>query len=150
MTSENKKTYSNTDREVRSGCPIANGLDVIGDRWSILIIRDLMLTNRNEFGHFLKSAEGISTNILTERLERLQCYGIIAKLPHPTHGKKFIYQLTSKGREFAPVLMELALWSEKMFPSTSIPKPLKKMIREDPEGLYKRIKNGEVIFELKL
>lgn len=150
MTNENKHSSDNSERESRSECPIANGLDLMGDRWSMLIIRDLMLTNRNEFGHFLKSAEGISTNILTERLERLQCYEIINKLPHPTHGKKYIYELTEKGREFAPVLLEFALWSEKIFPDSPIPKPLKKMIEEEPKSLFKRIKRGEVIFELDL
>ena len=150
MACEKKQSDSKVERTVRSPCPIANGLDVIGDRWSMLIIRDLMFTNRNEFGHFLKSSEGISTNILTERLERLQCYGIINKLPHPTHGKKFIYELTEIGRDFAPVLIHFAMWSEKLFPDNPIPMPFKKLYEEDPKKILRRIKKGEVIFKLDL
>ena len=137
-------------KEPRSECPIASGLEVLGDRWTMLIIRDMMLTNRNEFGHFLKSAEGISTNILTERLERLQCHGLIKKLPHPSHGKKFIYELTESGKALAPVLCELAIWSAGMFPETVVPEELKQRFVKDKNGVIEQIKRGEPFFILDL
>jgi len=134
----------------RSKCAIANGLEILGDRWTLLIIRDLLFTNRNEFGHLLKSGEGISTNILTERLERLQCYGVIEKLPHPNHGRKFIYQLTDKGRGLAPVLIEFANWSKEALAGAFIPPPLDEMIQKDKKGLIQRVKKGETLFHLDL
>lgn len=94
----------------RSRCAIANSLGILGDRWSLLIIRDLMFTNRREFGHFLQAGEGISTNILSQRLNHLVETNIITKQAHPEHGKKFIYQLTERGVRLAPVLIELAAW----------------------------------------
>ena len=79
------------------GCPIRYGLGLFGDRWSLLIIRDLMFKGRCHYGEFLSAGEGISTNILAERLERLETSGIVTKSRDPLHGKKFVYRLTDKG-----------------------------------------------------
>ena len=128
---------------MRSQCAIANGLEILGDRWTLLIIRDLMFTNRREFGHFLKSGEGISTNILTDRLDKLQCFGIINKQPHPKHGKKYIYDLTEQGLKLAPTIIEFSLWSLEMVQNTFLPPGILEMMRHDRQKLisliYKRV-----------
>ncbi len=136
--------------EARSACALANGLELVGDRWTLLIIRDLMFSNRNEFGHLLKAGEGISTNILTERLERLQQYNVIKKLPHPTHGKKFIYELTEQGLALAPVLIEMVLWSHNNLADTFIPPSIHQMILDDREALYEKVRSREPLFILDL
>ena len=134
----------------RSPCALANGLDILGDRWSLLIIRDLMFTNRCEFGHFVQSGEGISTNILSDRLERLQAAGVIAKEPHPSHGKKFVYSLTDSGLGLAPTLIEFMLWAEREIPQAALPRRLLAMIHDDRAALMQRISNRETIIELDL
>ena len=136
--------------ESRSPCALANGLELIGDRWTLLIIRDLMFTNKNEFGHLLNSGEGISTNILTERLSRLQDYQVIDKLPHPTHGKKSVYQLTTQGLELVPVLIELTLWSYKTISDTFIPPSIHELMLNDREALYQKVRNREPLFFFEL
>lgn len=136
--------------ELRSPCPLANGLDILGDRWTLLIVRDLMLTNRREFGHFLHADEGISTNILTNRLERLVNWDIISKRPHPEHGKKFIYELTDKGLGLAPTLLAFGRWAYEHIPGTQLPPPIAEQIQNDPDGVLDRIYNREVLWELPL
>ncbi len=101
----------------RSDCPIANALDVLGDRWSLLVVRDLVFQDFREFGQFLGAGEGISTNILTERLGRLQCAGIIVRSDHPENGKKYVYRLTEKGVDLIPLLIQLVLWARNTRPT---------------------------------
>jgi len=134
----------------RSCCAIANGLDLLGDRWSLLIIRDLMFTNRREFGHFLNAGEGISTNILSERLERLQQADIIRKEPHPNHGKKFVYQLTDKGIKLAPAVIEFALWGCEAIEGAGFPRVVMELANNDREKLLSMIANHEPVMELDL
>jgi len=84
---------------------------MLGDRWSLLIIRDMMLRGAQTFKEFLACDEGIATNILADRLHRLVDYGILCAGPDPSDGRKQIYILTEKGIELAPVLMEMVLWA---------------------------------------
>jgi DNA-binding HxlR family transcriptional regulator len=98
-----------TDR--RSGCPLNASVEMLGDRWSLLIIRDMMLSGYRTFKQFLNSHERIATNILADRLRRLEAYGIIASAPDPNDGRKSIYSLTPKGLDLAPVLTEMVLWA---------------------------------------
>jgi len=95
----------------RSGCPLNASVEMLGDRWSLLIIRDMMLLGYRSFKQFLNSHERIATNILADRLERLEHYGIIASSQDPTDGRKLIYSLTKKGQDLAPVLTEMVLWA---------------------------------------
>ncbi|HTZ46938.1 MAG TPA: helix-turn-helix domain-containing protein [Verrucomicrobiae bacterium] len=103
------KTKSVPDR--RSGCPLNASIEMLGDRWSLLIIRDMMLRGSRSFKEFLNSYEKIATNILTDRLRRLESYGIITTQPDPNDGRKLIYLLTPKGIDLAPVLTEMVLWA---------------------------------------
>jgi len=86
---------------------------MLGDRWSLLIIRDMMLLGSRTFKEFLHSYEGIATNILADRLRKLEAYGIIAALRDPSDGRKLIYRLTPKGIDLAPVLTEMVLWAAR-------------------------------------
>ena len=87
-------------------------VEMLGDRWSLLIIRDIMLRGFQSYQQFMECYEGIATNILADRLRKLTAYGIIAAQPHPTDGRKLTYQLTEKGIDLAPVLTEMVLWAD--------------------------------------
>ena len=111
----------------RSGCPINIALEIFGDRWSLLIVRDLMFKERNTYRDFLEAEEGIATNILAERLQRLEAAGIILKQPDPADGRKTIYQLTPKGIDLAPVLVEMILWSARYEKTEAPPATIRRM-----------------------
>lgn len=101
----------------RSACPINLTLEVVGDKWSLLIIRDMIFGNRRHFRELLtKSEEGIASNILASRLKTLLEEGIISKAGDPTHAQKAIYSLTEKGIELLPVLAQMAVWGRKYLP----------------------------------
>jgi DNA-binding HxlR family transcriptional regulator len=95
----------------RSGCPLNASVEMLGDRWSLLILRDMMLRGFTTFKQFLGSYEGIATNILADRLRKLQAQGIITGKLHPSDGRKLVYSLTPKGIDLAPVLTEMVLWA---------------------------------------
>jgi len=95
----------------RSGCPLNASIEMLGDRWSLLIIRDMMVRGFRTFKEFLESHEKIATNILADRLRKLESNGIIAVAPDPSDGRKSIYSLTPKGIDLAPVLTEMVLWA---------------------------------------
>ena len=84
---------------------------MLGDRWSLLIIRDMMLRGFRSYKEFMECYEGIATNILADRLRKLVAYGIIAMEPDPADGRKVVYSLTPKGIDLAPVLTEMVLWA---------------------------------------
>src|SRR6202046_5087777 len=95
----------------RSGCPLNASVEMLGDRWSLLIIRDMILAGARSYKQFLKGHEGIATNILADRLRKLVAYGIITTEKDPADGRKLIYLLTPKGIDLAPVLTEMVLWA---------------------------------------
>jgi DNA-binding HxlR family transcriptional regulator len=95
----------------RSGCPLNASVEMLGDRWSLLIIRDMMLRGCSTFKEFMESEEGIATNILADRLRRLKAYGVITTERVPSDGRKLTYLLTTKGIDLAPVLAEMVLWA---------------------------------------
>src|SRR6266852_5006090 len=95
----------------RSGCPLNASVEILGDRWSLLIIRDMMLRGFRSYKEFLESQEGIATNILANRLRNLIAHGIITTERDPSDGRKLNYSLTAKGIDLAPVLTEMVLWA---------------------------------------
>jgi DNA-binding HxlR family transcriptional regulator len=95
----------------RSGCPLNASVEILGDRWSLLIIRDMMLRGFRSFKEFRESYERIATNILADRLRKLMVHGIIASKADPSDGRKLIYVLTAKGIDLAPVLTEMVVWA---------------------------------------
>jgi DNA-binding HxlR family transcriptional regulator len=104
---------------IRSGCPINLTLEVIGDRWSLLIIRDIIFGNRRHFRELLtRSEEGISSNILADRLKTLVAQGILTRADDPTHRQKAVYSLTEKAIELVPVIAQMAYWGRRHLPVT--------------------------------
>lgn len=95
----------------RSGCPISIALEILGDAWSLLIVRDLMFKERRTYNEFLLGGEGIASNILADRLRKLEIGGIVEKQRDPSDARRFIYRLSAKGINLAPVLVELVIWS---------------------------------------
>jgi DNA-binding HxlR family transcriptional regulator len=95
----------------RSECPLNASVEMLGDRWSLLIVRDMMLRGFRTYKEFMECYEGIATNILADRLRKLVDYGIITAEADPADGRKLIYRLTAKGIDLAPVLTEMALWA---------------------------------------
>src|SRR4029077_19990220 len=124
----------------RSGCPLNASVEMLGDRWSLLIIRDMLLLGYRTFKEFLNSHERIATNILADRLRRLENYGIIRSTPDPADGRKQIYSLTPKGLGLAPVLTEMVLWAAAHEDTAN--QALVRLIRKDKQhflaGVRKR------------
>lgn len=121
----------------RSDCPISCSLDIFGDKWSLLIIRDMMFFNKSTYGDFLKSAEGIATNILASRLQGLEENKLVEKLEHPDSKAKVLYKLTQKAIDLLPMIVEIHLWAEKYF---DVPADIKAMIKEAKKGKDEFIK----------
>jgi len=115
----------------RSDCPLNASVEMLGDRWSLLIVRDMMLLGRRTFKEFLDSYERPATNILTDRLRRLEAYGIIRTERDPADGRKLIYLLTPKGMDLAPVLTEMVLWAGKHEKTEN--RPLIQLMQKDKE-----------------
>lgn len=105
--------------EARSGCPINLALEVLGDRWSLLVIRDMIFGNRRHFRELLtQSEEGISSSILADRLKTLLAAGVVTRADDPSHAQKAIYSLTEQGIELLPVLAQMAAWGVKYLPAS--------------------------------
>ena len=105
--------------EPRSGCPINLALETLGDRWSLVVIRDMMFGNRRHFRVLLgESEEGIASNILADRLKRLQDSGLITKADDPSHKQKSIYSLTEKAIQLVPLLVQMGAWGRRHLPVT--------------------------------
>ena len=111
---------------------------MLGDRWSLLIIRDMMLRGSRTYKEFLNSHEHIATNILADRLRRLEEYGIIRSLRDPADGRKLIYLLTPKGMDLAPVLTEMVLWAARHEETGN--QPLLRQIRQDKERFLAEVR----------
>lgn len=121
----------------RSDCPVSCSLDIWGDKWSLLIVRDLMFAKQCTYGDFLKSDEKIATNILASRLQTLEENGIISKTDHPNSKAKVLYKLTQKGIDLLPVMIEINLWAEKHFTILPERKAMLKEVKKDKEAFIK-------------
>lgn len=126
-----------TDKKKRSNCPVSCSLDVWGDKWSLLIVRDLMMSKQCTYGDFLKSDEKIATNILASRLQTLEENRIITKSDHPDSKAKVLYKLTQKGIDLVPVMLEINLWAEKYFDLPAERKAMLKEVKKDKEAFIK-------------
>mgnify|MGYP000877066126 CR=1 FL=1 len=108
-------------QDTRSTCPISTALEIVGDRWTLLVIRDLMFAGKRHFREFLQSEEAVSTNVLADRLQALVKSGIVKKTGDPSHAQKAIYSLTEKGLELLPVVVAISAWTQKHYPKTRRP-----------------------------
>lgn len=105
----------------RSPCAVANGLDLVGDKWSLLIIRDMLLGKRT-YGEFAASPEGIPTNILADRLERLEDAGIITSSVYQERPVRYAYELTDKGKDLGEIVLAFVKWGRKHIPGAVVMK----------------------------
>lgn len=121
----------------RSDCPLSSSLDIFGDKWSLLIIRDLVFGNKFTYNDFLRSEEGIATNILASRLKGLEENGIIEKSTHPDSKAKKLYKLTQKGINLLPIIVEIYIWSDMYL---NVPPEIKNTINEAKKNKTKFIK----------
>ncbi len=110
-----------TDAELRSMCPIAGALDLLGDRWTLLVLRDVLLFGKHLYRELQHGPERISTNTLSERLRRLEASGILERRVYQSNPERCEYHATEKGRELLPVLRELILWGSRHVPGVSKP-----------------------------
>jgi len=121
--------------EPRSYCPINLSLEIFGDTWTLLVLRDLMFSGKRHFRELLQSDEGISSNILAERLARLVEHGLLTKGADPTHKQKAIYSLTEKGISLLPVIVQIGAWGSRWVPDAKkLDRSARKFIRELQEG----------------
>jgi DNA-binding HxlR family transcriptional regulator len=120
-----------------SGCPIDFSLDIFGDRWTLLLIRDLVFLGKRQFSDLLDSPEKIASNILAARLKKLEAGGLISRHPDPDNRRKVIYELTDKGIELVPVLVEIVLWGARHATLCSAPKAYLQRMRKDRDALIR-------------
>jgi DNA-binding HxlR family transcriptional regulator len=129
------------DRSPRSGCPISTSLEIFGDRWSLLVVRDLMFSALRSFKEFQAAGEGIATNVLAERLERLEAAGIVSRQQDPEDGRRIVYRLTRKGMDLAPMLVEMVIWAATHEKTEAPPALVREMRTNRPRfiaGLWTR------------
>jgi DNA-binding HxlR family transcriptional regulator len=121
--------------EPRSYCPINLSLEIFGDAWTLLVLRDMMFAGKRHFRELLQSDERISSNILADRLARLVEHGVLTKSDDPTHKQKAIYTLTERGIELLPIVVQIGAWGSRWVPDAKkLDAPSRKIIREIQEG----------------
>jgi DNA-binding HxlR family transcriptional regulator len=130
-------------RKRTSGCPVAYGLDTFGDRWSLLIIREIMLRGKRTYSEFLQAEEGIATNILIDRLKHLEAEGIVEKSRDPDNRRSFIYSLTQKGRDLAPIILEIVIWSGVYDDRPNAMRDVLEKLQSDRAGFEAQLRAGE-------
>ncbi len=137
--------------KLRSHCPVNYGLEAFGDRWALLILRDIIFRGKRTYGEFLKSEEGFATNILASRLDHLIEAGILQLEGDAADGRKGIYTLTEKGLDLIPLLFEMVLWSAK-YDSQSEAKRITRLVelikkdnRKISQKVKEQVKRGEAI-----
>ena len=127
------------DSKRRSGCPLNASVEMLGDRWSLLIVRDMMIRGFQTYKEFLASDERIATNILADRLRKLEAHGIITTQPDATDGRKLTYLLTPKGIDLAPVLAEMVLWAARHEQTGN--QPLVRALQTNKQGVVTEVRD---------
>jgi DNA-binding HxlR family transcriptional regulator len=123
----------------RSVCPVSNTLELVGDRWTLLIVRDMMFFGRHEYHEFLNADEGISTNILAERLKRLTQSGVADWIPHPDDRKRKLYYLTEKGKDLLGLMMEIVMWGGEHLEASAPARPKVRRVQRSPARFRRKV-----------
>lgn len=123
----------------RSQCVFSNALDLFGDKWTLLVVRDLFFFNKHEYKEFLSSPEAIATNILSDRLKKLYAAGIIDEKIHPENRSRKLYYLTTKGKDLLPIFLELAKWGAKYMKDLPAMQSLYRKLGSDEKGLKAQV-----------
>lgn len=121
-------------------CPISFSLEIFGDKWSLLILRDILIFDKKHYNEFLESDESISTNILADRLKKLESVEIISKKIDPDNKKQFIYSPTKKCLDLVPIILEISVWGAKYDPNTAAPASEMAKIRKDRKAYIENIR----------
>lgn len=129
-------------KNFRSHCPINFLLETVGDKWSLLIIRDLMFKGKRSYGDFLTSAEKISTNILADRLQKLEAHELVVKSVDETNRARQIYRLTTKGKDLLPLMLEITLWSARHDSFSNAPQGFLQALQGDRQDTINKILAG--------
>ena len=124
----------------RSECPIARALDVVGDKWTLVVLRDLIMARRRHYQEMLAGNEGIASNILASRLKLLEAAGMITRRRDPEQRRRVIYEPTEKALDLLPVMIELVLWGLKFDPQASAPAHFMRRLSEDREGFIAELR----------
>ncbi len=134
-------------KKFRSNCPIASTLDLIGDKWTLLLVRDMLMGHKKTFKEFSNSAERIAPNILTVRLKQLEQFGIVTKQKLPTNKKENIYLLTKAGIALAPAIIDLAFWGSEYAKkyNDTIPTPKQLGFTSNKTQLVKKIRSDYLL-----
>jgi len=127
--------------ELRSDCPINYVSEVIGDKWSLVILRDMLLEGKTRYGEFLASEEGIATNILASRLRMLEDWELITRVPDPDYPTKHRYAITERGLDLVPLFVEMILWTAKYRPIPDERLEDVRRARKDKDGLIRDIRS---------
>ena len=118
----------------RSDCPIARALDFVGDKWTLVVLRDIIMVRRRYFQELLAGNEGIASNILTSRLRLLEAAGMITRRRDPDQARRVIYAPTEKALDLLPVLIELVRWGMKHDPDATAPAQFVRRLAQDRDG----------------
>jgi DNA-binding HxlR family transcriptional regulator len=136
------QAMKHNSKDCRSNCPINYLLELFGDKWTLLVIRDLMFKEKRYFGEFLQSGEKISTNILANRLRGLEAHGVIEQRMDENNRSKIIYSLTQKGKDMLPIMLEITQWSSTYDDLTNTPTEFQQALKKDKAGLTATLKKG--------
>ena len=125
----------------RSDCPISSALDLLGDKWSLLVMRDVLLRGKSHYREFLASEEGIATNILADRLSRLEAAGLLERTSEDPRSGKQSYHATGKGKDLIPLLLEMMVWSAAHNPQVAVPGALLAELTRDRAAAARAIRD---------
>lgn len=123
-----------------TGCPVAYALDTFGDRWTLIIIRDMLLKGYQTYGEFESGDEQIASNVLADRLRDLEAVGIVSKSRDPENRRRVLYRLTEKGADLTPVILEMIRWSGKYDPNTFAKETVLDRVRQDRESFAEELR----------
>lgn len=124
----------------RSNCPISYALDFVGDRWTLIVLRDLMIVRKRHFREFLASNENIASNILAARLKLLEAAGMITRQRDPEHGRQVIYEPTAKALDLLPAILELVRWAATHDAKTAAPPAMVRRIAEHRDDVVREMR----------
>ena len=125
---------------MRSDCPISYALDFFGDKWTLLIIRDMIFDGKRFYKDFLEGKEGMATNILSDRLKKLEQHGMITSAVYPKLKTRKVYTLTDKGKDLIPVLVDMMAWSAKYHNNLAVPPDFVERVRDHRNVVIEKIK----------
>jgi DNA-binding HxlR family transcriptional regulator len=124
----------------RSSCPISFALDFVGDKWTLVVLRDLILARKRYFQELLDSPEKIASNILAARLKQLEAARMVTRKADPEHGRRVVYAPTAKALDLLPVLVELIRWGMAHSPKSAVPPEVMKRIKQDSDGFIAELR----------